>query len=521
MKTLFELYIKSINKYELNILFQKTNKQITYGDFNKLVNKNKFLLKEYNVKPNDNVIFIGNNSENWAGMNFASYQIGNKFIPIYKSQHIDVINYIIKETEPKLIIYQDDNDDTNTNTNYKTLIEKKTLSNINMLNISSIHFDSVYEYEKIDWIPKSDDSNIILYTSGTTGLSKGVILTHKNLCSNIKSINNLIGENFITNNDKFVNFLPWSHIYGLNCELNYGFAKGSSFYINNKITNLINDFSQQNPTIICTVPKLLHTIYEKINSNNISKILSHDILLPYTKYFIKKKIFGSNLRFLNVGGASISKDLMDFYSKLGINIYQGYGLSETSPLVSLNSPILNKLGSVGKILDCNDVKIIDDEIFIKGSNIFKGYYNNTIESKKVFCTNGYFKSGDTGYIDSENYLWITGRKKDLYKLDNGKYINPIYIENILLESSLIKQIFIYGDNKSYNIALIVSNEKINIIFNEIEKYSKKLKKYEIPTKILLVEPFTFENKLMTLKMSMIRNNIYLKYKNDIENLYKK
>jgi long-chain acyl-CoA synthetase len=511
MKTLLELYLKSVNKYSYNILFNSNNKQFTYFEFNKHVNKNKFLLKEYNIKPNDNVIFIGNNSEHWAGMNFASYQIGNRFIPIYKSQHPDIINYIIKETKPKLIIYQD--------INLNTLIEKTTLSNIYTLNISSLNFDSLYEYEKIDWVPKPNDSNIILYTSGTTGLSKGVLLTHQNLYSNIESIDKLIGDQYITNTDKYVNFLPWSHIYGLNCELNYGFSKGSNFYINNKIENLITDFTQQNPTIICTVPKLLNNIYEKLKSNNLTKILSNDNLLPYTNHYLRKKIFGSKIRFINVGGASISKDLILFYSKLGINIYQGYGLSETSPIVSINTPKLNKIGSVGKILDCNNVKIIDDEIFIKGSNVFKGYYNNPIETSNVFDTNEYFKSGDTGYIDLDNYLWITGRKKDLYKLDNGKYINPSYIENILLESYLIKQIFIYGNNKSYNIALIVSNEKIETIINQIKKYSNKLKKYEIPKKILLVEPFTFENKLLTPKMTMIRNNIYIKYKNEIDNLY--
>ena len=511
MKTLFELYINSINKYSSNILFK--NKNIKYGSFDKFVNKNKSILKDFGIKPIDNVVFIGDNSEKWAGMKFASYQIGNKFIPIYKSQHLDTIKFIIKNTEPKLIICP--------NSQYKIMFEKNISAKHNILDIDSIDFNTINEYVPVDWTPKPEDSNIILFTSGTSGLSKGVVLTHKNLCSNIESIDKLIGENFVSERDLFVNFLPWSHIYGLNCELIYGFSKGSGFYINNNIANLTKDFVQQNPTIICTVPKLLHSIYEKINSSALSKILFNDYCIGYTKSYLKKKIFGSDLRFLNVGGAYISKELIDFYAKLDITIYQGYGLSETSPLISINCPKLNKSGSVGKILDCNHVKIIQDEIFVKGTNVFSSYYNNESETLQAFCPDGYFATGDTGTIDSDNYLWITGRKKDLYKLDNGKYINPIFIENILLESPLIKQIFVYGDNKAYNIALVVSDENINVITNEITKYSSKLKKYEIPQKILIVPAFTFEDKLLTPKMSMIRTNIFNKYSNDISNLYKK
>lgn len=519
--SLLNLYFNSINKFSSNILFRlPNNKTYTYKQVDNLTNKYKYIFNQCNLKKLDNIIFIGNNSPDWFSCNIASLQFGCRFIPIYLSQHIDTIKYIINETKPKLIITESN---SNTNSYFNNLQDCKTFinsSNPPIIKYNKIDFNTIGELTTVKNTPSSNDINLILYTSGTTGLSKGVCLTNDNLYSNIKSIDNLVGKDFISSNDKYFNFLPWSHIYGLNCELYYAMSKGSSIFINDYIENLVSNMKKSEPSIICTVPKLLYSIYDKIEKNKISKFLTNDKLVPYTGNYIKNKIFGPNLRFLNTGGAAVSEELLNFYTKIGIDVYQGYGLSETSPMISLNYNNNNKLGSVGKILDCNDVKIIDNEICVKGTNVFSGYYNNKEETKNSFNKNNYFRTGDLGYIDNENYLFITGRIKDLYKLDNGKYINPIQIENILMESEIITQVFIYGDNKPFNIALIVSDSDEKEILNEIYKYSPKIKKYEIPKKIIKVKAFTFEDKLLTPKMSMIRKNIYFKYKNSIEQLYK-
>lgn len=519
---ILNIYFNSINKFSSNILFRTPNtskcKNIwTYESIDILTNKFKFLFAQSNVCNNDRILYLGNNSPQWFGANMACYQMRGIFVPVYKSQHTDVINHIIKETEPKIIMGSPDT---------IKKINPDLLKNIksNILDLDSINYNDIPEFKTIQLSTSDNSVSIILYTSGTTGLAKGVCLNQNNLCSNIISIDKKIGSEYINHNDKYFNFLPWSHIYGLNCELYYGISKGSSIYINDDVKNLISNMKNSNPTIICSVPKLLYGIYDKIQSNKISKtITSHPFTTkPFDKIvgkLIKNKIFGSDLRFINSGGASISPHILNFYSNLNIPVYQGYGLSETSPLVSLNYPSANKIGSVGKILDCNEVKIINNEILIKGSNVFAGYYKNTIDTSNVFDFDGYLKTGDQGYIDSDGYLFITGRCKDLYKLTNGKYINPSHVENILMESENIQQIFIYGDSKPYNIALIVSNSSHDIILSEINKLSPKLKKYEIPEKILIVPPFTFEEKLLTAKLSMIRNNIFSKYHNQIEKLY--
>ena len=523
---LLNIFFNSVNKYNSNILFKTPylkTKLWTYNDIYKLTNKYKFLFMEYNIKKNNKIIYIGNNSPYWLSANIATYQMNSVFVPIYENQHSEVINHIISETEPSIILGSDKFFKSKTFENIKNI--KKNTQNIHFINYE-LDYEKIYEHS-MDYCVETEDPSIILYTSGTTGLAKGVCLTQNNLCSNIESINKKIGDNFVTENDKYFNFLPWSHIYGLNCELYYGLSKGSSIFINDNINNIPTNIKNSEPSIICSVPKLLYSIYDKIETNKISKLLTTKPFVYVFRNMIRDKIFGPNLRFINSGGAPISLSILEFYKKLNIDVYQGYGLSETSPIISLNYKYNNKLGSVGKILDCNDVKLVDGEIRVKGSNVFKGYYKNKTETENAFDEEGYFRTGDLGTIDNDGYLYITGRCKDLYKLDNGKYINPSYIENILLESEFIQQICIYGDAKPYNIALIVLNnvsENNNLekkILSEINLHSQKLKKYEIPEKILFVPPFTFEEKLLTAKLSLIRHNIYKKYYNDIQKLYTK
>lgn len=515
-QNLLDLFYRSLELHNSKVFFQtplsinKTKNIWTYGSVNKIVNQFNYLFNEYNLDFQDRIVYIGDNSPYWLGANMATYIRNGIFVPIYKSQHIETIEYIVKETEPKIIIGSE---------NLIKKINLELLKKKKIIDIDKFDNENIPEFEKITKNNQYDLTNIILYTSGTTGLVKGVCLNHNNMCSNLVSIENKIGSNFINSTDRYFNFLPWSHIYGLNCELYYGMSKGCSIYINDNIDNLITNMKKAEPSIICTVPKLLYGIYDKIESNKITKIITKEPLNKMFGFYIKNKIFGSNLRFINSGGASISPQVINFFSKLNIPVYQGYGLSETSPIISLNYPNNNKIGSVGKILDCNCVRITDREIYVKGSNVFSEYYKQPTETGNSFDSEGYFKTGDLGFIDDHGYLFITGRSKELYKLSNGKYINPSYIENILMESELIQQIYIYGDSKPYNIGLVVSKSSLQDIKLEIDKLSYKLKKYEIPKKIIMVPQFTFEEKLVTPKLSLVRNNIYKKYKKEISELY--
>jgi long-chain acyl-CoA synthetase len=268
----------------------------------------------------------------------------------------------------------------------------------------------------------------------------------------------------------------------------------------------MKDLHIYNPTILCAVPKLFQSIYSKINYIPTQYVKYS----PYLKNKIKTSIFGKNFRFATVGGASISKELLEFYETLDIQLYQGYGMTETSPMVSLNVPNSNRIGSVGKILDCNKVIIdpISSEISVTGDNVMHGYYLHD-------QVNSLYRTGDIGSV-VDGYLYITGRIKEQYKLSNGKFVNPTQIEDILSTLPSIKQIMICAHkNQEYNVALCVSDSSSDIVMKEILSISHKLKKYEIPKKIIVIkEPFTIENGMLSAKYSLRRHNIILRYYSD-------
>jgi long-chain acyl-CoA synthetase len=266
--------------------------------------------------------------------------------------------------------------------------------------------------------------------------------------------------------------------------------------------NIIKDFKSVNPEHLFTVPQLL----VKIN-NTVSK-------LPLWKRFFvnKSHIFGKNLKNIAIGGSSTPISTIQFLRNLKINLYNGYGLTETSPLATLNTSN-TFYGSVGQPIKDVKIRILDDgEITISGPNVMKGYWG---EEEHI----GEFKTGDIGFIDYNGYLHITGRKSETYKLSNGRFINPTKIQNILLKNIDIEQVFVYGLNKEYNIALVYSQLNENTILNYITNNSE-LNNLEKPKKIIIIkEPFSVENGLLTPKLSLRRNLIYLAYLNEINRLY--
>ena len=460
------LLLSSVSKFPNNKLFLQGKDNINYIQFYETIHKYRSFMVKKDIIKGDRIVILGNNSSTWAAIYYAALSLGVVCVPIYKNQHANVKKHIFNEVEPKYI------------------------------------FDVCHSYQlakcsdelKEDEI-SSDDPAIILYTSGTTGLAKGIELTHNNIISNLNAINDLLPKDTITENDKYVSFLPWSHCYGLTCELNFLISKGASVGINTDVKNLMNDFHVYNPTILCAVPKLFQTIYSKIHYLPID-IIKHS---PFMKNKIKSSIFGKSFRFATVGGASISKDLLEFYDKLNIELYQGYGMTETSPMVSLNVPGKNRIGSVGSILNCNKVEIdpTNSEICIEGNNVMKNVDK--------------YRTGDMGEI-IDGYLYITGRIKEQYKLSNGKFVNPAYIEDILLQIPAIKQIMVCDHNEEYNIALVVSDKNEDYIMKEILLISHKLKKYEIPQKIIIIKDlFTVENGMLSAKFSLKRDVIKKRY----------
>lgn len=513
-KTLWESLLNTVSKHGKRPMFHTNETSaISYDNFMNTVNGYKYLMHRNGIKKGDKIVILGENSSNWAAVSYATYGMGATVVSIFRAQQNEIKKHVIEQTSPKLIF-------NSTPVSVSSLFEP-TKVKFKEINHETFQPDSIKTMIDVDTEPNS--LAMILYTSGTSGMPKGVPLTHTNVMSNLNAISNATtnSNDIISEYDKYVSFLPWNHCYGLNCEFNYMVSKGGSMYINKNINKLRSDIRIHNPTILCTVPRLFQLMHDKIS------FVNH--FPKFAKGIAKTILFGKNIRYATVGGASISPELLHFYDKLGLRVYQGYGSTECSPMISLNNTDNNRVGSVGKALDCNEVSIKNDndlelfnwmnsiklneyktgEILVKGSNVMSGYYNyDPMESFEMVNGEKFYKTGDVGYIDKDGFLFITGRIKEQYKLSNGEFVNPIEVENILLQIPEIKQVVVCGKDKDYNTAIIVTDKSKHFIESKIKQIEHKMKKYEIPKKIICVEgPFTVENGFLTQKQSLRRNEI--------------
>tara|TARA_B100001093_G_scaffold409166_1_gene398143 strand:+ start:474 stop:2297 length:1824 start_codon:yes stop_codon:yes gene_type:complete len=585
-KTLVEMQELSCKKHNNRPLFGKNLEETewtSYGEWDEKIKTFRDVLHNSSVNKGDKVAIISNNKIEWSVAAYSTYSLGGVFVPMYQTQRKKDWQYIIKNSGSKLLIITD----KDIFKNCKSFLDEiKNLDKIIYLNnnycelLNYLKFGDGVKFRfsfqnKNTVYPDENDLATIIYTSGTTGNPKGVEITHKNIISNIKGIQNSFNdfEKVCNQDDLSISFLPWAHCYGQTCELHGLISAGSSIYLSEGVDKLPDEIQKIKPTLLFSVPTLFNKIYDNINgkmADNIlikkvfndaldtsKKVLENDfetkdkIKLYFYDKFIFSKIrekLGGRIRHSFVGGAATPIKVLKFFEYINIPIIEGYGLTETSPIITLGTLDYpsRKLGSVGKPLPENEVIIVNDEnilesnkegeILTAGSNIMNGYHNiddnddvfTVIDGKK------YFKTGDLGYTDCENRLFITGRIKEQYKLENGKYVIPTFLEGNYIMSQYINQIMIYGDNKSYNIALIVpnfdtlkannidTNNLSNFYLEEIKSISKinNIKNYEVPKEVLIVnEEFSISNGLLTPKLSIKRNNVFETYQKEILSLY--
>ena len=580
-KTLNELQKKTCEKHKNSILFNYKRNSILYNEFNIEVENLKKVLHKFNIKDGKKVGIISSNRPEWAYFAYSTYALNSVFVPMYENQMMKDWEYIINDSEIELLI-------VSTKEIYDKCLD--FYKNSKIKKIICLDLDSKYEdsYKKIKEECKSylinnnysktkeDDIASIIYTSGTTGLPKGVVLTHKNYISNILGIRSNLKnfDSLFESNSKSISFLPWAHCYGQTCELHGMISLGGTIKISEGIKKLPEELINEKPTILYSVPTLYNSIYSNIqkeiskkdllkklfnyglsNSNKIikknmnnEKVHKHELFIQniYDKYIFQKirNKLGGNLKISFVGGAATPKDVLEFFENINIKIVEGYGMSETSPMITLGSNEYpdRKLGSVGKPIDNVDVKILLNdnelennkvgEIYVNGPNVMNSYKNEKDNKNnfKVIDNKKYFKTGDTGYLDNEKRLFLVGREKEIYKLENGKFVTPDVIEQKLIMSKYIKQIMLYGENKPYNIAIVYPEyDNINdnnypvkdFLLDEINNILKdNTKKYEIPNDLIIIDhEFTIDNGFLTPKLSMKKNKIVDFYKNEINNIY--
>jgi len=520
-----------------------------------------------NVKEGDRCLLVSENRPEWFISDLAIMLSGAITVPAYTTYTEEDYKYLIEDCEPTVVIVSNNDmlKKLNKTINEKNFIKKvitfdeveKALHNLNIdnkekyLDFNSIIKNNLSEKDKTQNLNlKRSSAACIIYTSGTGGDPKGVILSHGGI------LNNLVGaceimKPLIDSRPVFLTWLPLSHSYE-HCVQFAQIAVGAKVFYAEKIEKLLDNIAEAKPTIMTAVPRFYQNLYNKININMKKQTGFKAKLIDATIRFGKKKLlkekmtffeksinllldllvrkkikkqFGGNLRAFISGGGALDKEIGEFLNAIGLPTLQGYGLTETSPVVSCNPIHKIKVETVGPPFKGNKVKIAQDgEILVKGENVMLGYWNKKEETAKVI-RDGWLHTGDIGEIDAQDgYLKITDRKKDIIVSSGGDNISPAKIENMITNVTEIDQCMVYGDKKNYLVALIVPNkeflndkEKIN---KTIEIINKKLTLVERIKKIQLIdENFSIENGLLTPTMKVKRKKVTEKYKKELENLY--
>ena len=571
LNNLIELFSHQAEKQNKKSIFlhwlnPNDKKTYTWEETKKNILKLSKIIKE-NIKEGDRCLLVSENRPEWFVSDMAIMLSGGITVPAYTTYTEEDYKYLIEDCEPSLVIISNNEmlKKLNNTINEKEFIKKViTLDEVNKVihNLDIIDKDKYLDFNIIlknnlleeDIIQnkklKRTSPACIIYTSGTGGNPKGVILSHGGI------LNNLVGaceimKPLFNSRPVFLTWLPLSHSYE-HCVQFAQIAVGAKVFYAEKIEKLLENISEAKPTIMTAVPRFYQNLYNKININlkkqtgfkaklinatlrlgkkkllNQKMTFSEKLLNFIVEILVRKKIkkqFGGNLKAFVSGGGALDKEIGEFLNSVGLPTLQGYGLTETSPVVSCNPIHKIKVETVGPPFRGNQVKIANDgEILVKGENVMLGYWNKKEETDKVII-DGWLHTGDIGEIDPEDgYLKITDRKKDIIVSAGGDNISPAKIENMITNEPEIDQCMVYGDKKNYLVALIVPSkdflkekEKID---NVIEKINKKLTLLEKIKRIQLIdENFSIENGLMTPTMKVKRKKVTEKYKNQLEKLY--
>ncbi|MFL2886989.1 MAG: AMP-dependent synthetase/ligase [Candidatus Pelagibacter sp.] len=571
LNNLIDLFFYQVEKQDKKSIFlhwlnPNNKKTYTWEETQQNIFKLSKIIKE-NIKESDRCLLVSENRPEWLISDLAIMLSGGITVPAYTTYTEEDYKYLIEDCKPALIIVSNKEmlKKLNKTINEKTFIKKIIILDKieNVVDNLQLHTAEKYlDFEKIiknDLFEKDKIQNnnlkrtspaCIIYTSGTGGNPKGVILSHGGI------LNNLVGaceimKPLFNSRPIFLTWLPLSHSYE-HCVQFAQIAVGAKVFYAEKIEKLLENISEAKPTIMTAVPRFYQNLYNKININlnkqtgfkakliditlrlgkkkllNQTMTFSEKLLNLVVEALVRKKIkkqFGGNLKAFVSGGGALDRKIGEFLNSVGLPTLQGYGLTETSPVVSCNPIHKIKVETVGPPFKGNQVRIAEDgEILVKGENVMLGYWNKKEETEKVII-NGWLHTGDIGEINPDDgYLKITDRKKDIIVSAGGDNISPAKIENMITNEPEIDQCMVYGDKKNYLVALVVPNkdflqkkEKIN---NLIEEINKKLTLVEKIKKIQLIdENFSIENGLLTPTMKVKRKKVTEKYKNQLEKLY--
>ena len=592
--TISKMFTNVVNQFpEKELYFYKHNDEwigLTGNVIKGTVEEISFGLKSISDEQFNSAI-LSTNTPRWAMSDYGIICSGGCTVSIYPTLIPSQIEFILNDSQAKVVFVEnsDQKDKVleikdNCPTLEKIIVMDDSHKKSDDLIMNFMDFlnagnefgkKSESTFEDLVEVANPNDLLTLIYTSGTTGNPKGVMLTHHNLVSNI--ISTLNGINF-TEKDVFLSFLPLSHVFERMGGHFTAFSQGCQVYYAEGIEKVADNMGEVKPTLMMSVPRLYEKMYTGVMANVKAgspikqKIFNWGIVtgtklldlklagkpIPWClqkKFDIANKLVfskiqarvGGRLRFFISGGAPLAQKIGEFFGAAGITILEGYGLTETSPVLCANVPGATKFGTVGQAVKDVEIKIADDgEIIARGPNIMKGYYNNDEATKEVLDSDGWFHTGDIGEIDPEGFLKITDRKKNILITSQGKNIAPAPMENALITSPYIEQIVALGDKQNFVSALIVPSfenvekylsekgislsgnqamvdheEVISLINNIVEEEMKNFSKYERIKKIaLLPNLLTLEKGELTPTLKVVRRIVVKNYSDYIEQIYK-
>jgi len=538
------------------------------------------LLSRLGVRRGDRVALITNNRIEAAIVVFASQSLGAATVAMYESQLDEDWRFILADCGAKACFVDSHAIWTRVSKLSLNLPDLQHLVNFDEKEQEGASFALLMEEAAQDpvasIVPADADLAYIFYTSGTTGTPKGVELTHFSCAANTSAILDLVP---IGKEDRSLAFLPWAHVFGGTTEINTLVAVGASMAICESTDKIVEYLAEVKPTMLVSVPRIWNRIYGGLQQQIAAKpgiiqaiffngmsaksklkegqalTFKEKLCLPLAQELIFRKVvkkFGGNLKYAFSAAAALSREVGEFIDNLGITVYEAYGLTETSSGVCGNSPKARRLGSVGKPIAGVEAKLDqslgteegEGEIIVYGTCVMAGYHNRPDLTAEVMTEDGGFRTGDLGRFDEEGFLFITGRIKELYKLSNGKYVAPAYLEEKLALSPYIAQIMIHGADHPYNVAVIVPDFEVlkhwaevagldttedalieapevkQLFSEELAKFGTGFKKYDQLQKFILVcEEFSVDNDMLTPTMKVKRRNVVKNYGAQLEALY--
>ena len=576
-KAIPELFFETVKKYSNKpaLLYKKEGVYfpITYKELGRKVQIFSSALQKLGIVQKDKIAILSENRPEWVVADLAAMSVGGITVPLHATFSPKAICTVLNHSEAKILIVSNSDFLNKVLLGQKHLkhlqkiivIEKLALAQKETFSGRVFSFKALLELHKSDEYEKvfldPDEICSIIYTSGTTGKPKGVCLTHRNFLSNVEAANEIIP---VKENDIFLSFLPLSHTLERMAGYYTPLFSGACIAYAESIKQLKVNLKEVKPTILVSVPRIFEkfhdAVWDRINSlaplqKNLFKWAlrqkKHGFAYKIADFLVFKKVrsqMGGRLRLTISGGASLNEKIAKFFSKIGILILEGYGLTESSPVISANREHDFKFGTVGKIIPGVKVKISENkEILVKGPNITQGYFKNPKETKLAFDKEKWFCTGDLGFIDKQGFLTVIGRRKEMIVTSGGKNVWPEPIENLLNDDRFISQSMVIGNKRKFISALIVPDwQEIEIYMKEnnlpLQEHDKLAKnpaildvfQQRLDTKInpslseheqikkfkLLSQEFSQEQDELTPTLKLRRHIIEKHYQRAIESMYK-